>query len=171
MVKRVCAWCDKLMGYAPFEAPDPRYNITHGICIDCKEQIMSSRKKPLHDFLNRFEEPIYALNDNMMVKASNQSGMQYINKPLKRINNKIAGEVLGCVFASSAGGCGNQSECKNCILRNSVNETFAAGKGVNNISTELKIQTPDGFESTTISITTEKVGDIVFLQINNPVEA
>lgn len=39
----VCAWCNKVMNEGP---KGVNGEISHGICLECKEQVMKDMKKP-----------------------------------------------------------------------------------------------------------------------------
>ncbi len=40
-IKRVCSWCGKHMGFKKVAGThNPKFNITHGICSDCKDKVM-----------------------------------------------------------------------------------------------------------------------------------
>jgi hypothetical protein len=46
------------------------------------------------------------------------------------VEDLLAGDALGCVHAADLGGCGGASDCEQCVLRKSLESTFASGQGV-----------------------------------------
>ena len=40
-IKRVCCYCQKYLGCKKVaDTHNPKFNITHGICSDCKDKVM-----------------------------------------------------------------------------------------------------------------------------------
>ena len=45
-IKRICAYCNKYLGSKKVDkVPDPKFNMTHGICEGCKQKIMLELKE------------------------------------------------------------------------------------------------------------------------------
>ncbi len=45
-IKRICAYCNKYLGSKKVaDTHNPKFNITHGICEKCKQEIMLDLEK------------------------------------------------------------------------------------------------------------------------------
>ncbi len=169
IVQRVCAWCNMDMGPAAFETSNPRYNITHGICLDCKEKLQyghNKKRESLQQFLNKFEKPVFLVDSQIVIKTANNAGRHMVEKPLEKIENFVGGEVFDCVHFKKNGTCGKSQHCKGCMINSSILKTLENGTGVVRKIAEIDIKNGNDIVKQKLLITTEKVKDIVFLQID-----
>jgi PAS domain-containing protein len=58
----------------------------------------------------------------------NAAASKLVGTDKKLIYKKRGGEVLGCIHAADdSGGCGRGAHCKDCVIRNAVNEAVRGG--------------------------------------------
>jgi PAS domain-containing protein len=69
--------------------------------------------------------PIFLVDEDVRVFWSNHSAVPLMGMPPDQAFFKRCGEVMYCLHAvESAAGCGHTEFCKDCIIRNSVRQTF-----------------------------------------------
>jgi len=90
-----------------------------------------------------------------------------LGKELKSIERQLGGDVMECTYANLPKGCGKTEHCTGCGIRNTVMKTFSTGEPQKNVKAYQYIETPDGVKRTLFSITTEMVGEIVLLRIDD----
>jgi len=83
------------------------------------------------------------------------------------VEDRLAGEVVECVYSDFPGGCGRTEHCEACTIRNSLDETVGSGRSLKRVPAYQYIKTPDGIRRKTISISTEKKGSYVLLRIDD----
>jgi hypothetical protein len=71
----------------------------------------------------------------------------------------------GRVFAFTEDGCGKDSNCEGCKIRDGIIDTFTTGKSHNEISTLLQIKKAAGTINYVLQVSTEKVGDLALVII------
>ena len=80
-----------------------------------------------------FEElPIaaFVFDQDVRITDFNRAAFKLMDAGTREIADLLAGEALGCVHAGEVGGCGTRPDCRRCVLRNSVESTFATGQGI-----------------------------------------
>jgi hypothetical protein len=89
-----------------------------------------------------------------------------LGKNLSRIEGYRGGDVFECAYARLPEGCGKTVHCSGCTIRNTVIKTFATG--INYIRTPAFLfkNSNRKVKKYDLYISTEKVGDIVLLRID-----
>jgi hypothetical protein len=140
--------------------------ITNGICSPCRRNLTHNTDS-LREFLDASEAPLLILqSDPRLVLMANQKVCDLLKKELSQIKGYRGGQLLDCVHACTEGGCGIDANCKNCKIKNAVVETFTAGKSFKRISTSLKIKKNGEINPYILEISTEKVGDLALVRID-----
>lgn len=162
----VCAWCGQKIGDKPDQDGGSSDEITHGICPSCKEQLFSDRQRTLDNFLNTLDEPVLVINPQGEVELANNSALKFLGKKLEAVSGFKGGDVMECVYARLPEGCGNTSHCVACTIRHNVMETFRTGQSLRQVPAFLKRDTRNSIHTINFLISTEKVGDVVLLRID-----
>ncbi|HSR10001.1 MAG TPA: hypothetical protein VLS90_01050 [Thermodesulfobacteriota bacterium] len=165
-MKRICAWCRKDLRLSPArdEADAP---ITHGICGDCVRRLFSSKARPLKDFLERYEKPVFLVTPQGPIVTGNAVGLSLlINKPETK-EGELGGDAFGCRYADLPGGCGKTAHCKTCTIRLTVADTLKTGKSHFRVPAYPDLHHVTGEDRIRFLITTERVGDAVLLRIDD----
>ncbi len=161
-MKRICAWCDKDMG----EKEGEERSITHGMCEDCAAELRATLPGNFSRFLDGLGMPVLMVNCEGTVTGANEHAREVLGKQLPQIQGLRSGDVMHCEHASLPEGCGNTVHCAACGVRNSVMETFENGNSLKGVQTYIDRATPDGARRMWLCISTEKIGEIVLLRID-----
>ena len=165
-MKKVCAWCRRELESTAADH-EQQYPITHGICETCAANLLAQMGRPLQEFLDNLDVPILLLESGPLICSANRQARKLLDKQLADIAGRRGGEVIECVYAKLPEGCGNTVHCKSCTIRITVLETFATGRSFIRVPAYPDIQTLSGVKTMCFLITTEKVGDFVFLRIED----
>lgn len=75
------------------------------------------------------------------VTKINQTGLNVANKSEDQIVGLQAGEVLNCTFSvEESSGCGNNSSCLNCTIRNSISHTLKSKENLYKVEGKLQLK-------------------------------
>jgi nitrogen-specific signal transduction histidine kinase len=75
--------------------------------------------------------PILVVDDDVRIIGYNLAASRMISQAPGLVIRQRAGEVLHCLHSTeSPGGCGRAESCKECLVRNSVNESARGGQVV-----------------------------------------
>jgi len=164
-MRRECAWCRQSL--SPDEqAEEPNRPVTHGICTRCAQLLLARYPESLGSFLDRLPVPVLVIEDAARVFTANAAARFLLGKELPAIEGRRGGDVIECVHAGRPGGCGEQVHCKSCTIRNTVLQTFQTGESFMRVKAYPDIQVGHAVKTFTVEITTEKVGDVVLLQVD-----
>ena len=164
-MKRICAWCHKNMGTMPSDIHAETI-ITHGICKDCLHQLFGEEGVELQVFLDSLAVPVVVVDATVTVKTANRPARELLHKELPAIEGYKGGDVFECVHAKQPEGCGFTIHCSGCVIRQTVTDTFQSGKSHLKVPACLQNGTPADHEEVNLLISTEKVGDVVLLRID-----
>ena len=165
-MKRMCAWCGMDMGTLPSEVMSENV-ITHGICLECVNKVLAEYGTETRTFLNRLAEPVVIVDGTGSVKTANKQAQSLLQKELPDIEGYRGGEVFQCIHAELPEGCGNTVHCSGCTIRRTIMDTYKSGKPHLKTPAYLNRGTPDNYRKVDFLISTEKVGGVVLLRIDN----
>jgi len=165
-MKRVCAWCGTALGTT--ETKDHGQSlITHGICQSCADKALAYERYSLLEFLETLEGPVIAVDGDGVVLDANSQAQKVLNKDLATVRGKRSGEIIECEYSRSPGGCGSTEHCQTgCVIRRAFTHTLSTGEGVNRETAFQSIFSSSGVRETRFVISTEKLGDVVMLRID-----
>ena len=166
-MKVVCAWCRKVLA----DDGSPTAVVTHGICDDCKTKLLGERAISLSSFLNRLEFPVLAATDDWMVIDANRAAEQIVGKTAVQLKNHRGGVVIECYNSGMPGGCGKTENCAGCALRRTVADTHADGRSRYGVYASPNVFRGGAFGRLQLRVSTEKVGAIVILSIEEATAA
>lgn len=157
-MRRLCAWCGKNLDKSP-DLNDS--HITHGICEPCAEEVSrnAARQRVL---LDRIGKMAVTVDSKGALISANTLIENAVSLPHNEILGILSGDLLGCKYAKSPQGCGHTAHCSACTVREAIMGTHRTNHGVKHIKTVL--HTESG--SLALWISTEKIGDVVMLQID-----
>ena len=165
-MRHVCAWCSADIGEVESSVHPPDA-ITHGICHSCAQSISAQRGKPLRTFLNTLDFPVLLVDSDVVVLGANQAAQDLLGKELPEIEAHKGGDVIECFYANLPAGCGENTHCRSCVIRNTVGETFKTGKSFLREKAFPDIQLGQQVKTLSLEISTEKVGEAVLLRIDD----
>jgi len=164
-MKIVCAWCGKEMESVTTVHQENK-QISHGICDDCRFKLEYD-SLGLEDFIITLKTPILVVDSQVRVQSANSRAMDLLQTSREKIENELAGDVIQCAYSDLPGGCGKSIHCSGCAIRNSAEKTYETGQSLTNVKAYQILKTPAGPKHKIILISTEKVGDLVLLQIDD----
>jgi PAS domain-containing protein len=165
-MERICAWCRKDLGKEESGAEFDRV-ITHGICDQCQSNLWFQQGVPFEQFIDSLEEPVLVVDSEDRIEIANRRARTLLGKELGDIKGTKRGEVFECAYARLPEGCGKTRHCSGCAVRRTVAYTFESGKSSLRVPATLRCERPKGGKDTRFLISTEKVGGVVLLRIDN----
>lgn len=165
-MKKICAWCKKELP-ALASAPGCESLISHGLCDSCGQRILQKYGRPMQQFLDGLEAPVLVVDSNVVVLAGNRRAQKVLKKDLPAIDRRLGGDVIGCLYAKLPGGCGGTVHCKSCAIRQTVSDTYATGKSHLGVEAYPDIEVDSEVKHMQFRISTEKLGGVVLLRIDD----
>lgn len=159
-MKVVCAWCGKLL------KDDAERPISHGICDACSRTVQFQEGVKLREYLNALDVPVLAVDSDVVVKVANDRALTLLGKTQNAVGGRLGGDVFECEFARLPGGCGRTIHCSGCAIRLTVAETWRTGRPKVNVPALLHHEQNGEKEEISLYLSTEKVGEMVFLRID-----
>lgn len=164
-IKVVCSACGKFLKDKPSD-PSMDHEVSHGLCYDCALHFRAQAGLPIADYIEGFEVPVVTIAPNLTISALNRKASELLGKTIVDVQGERGGDVFECQYARLPGGCGETIHCSGCTIRNTVNETLRTGKPMINVPAVLNRYSESGTEQIDLLITTEKIGGVVFLKID-----
>ena len=166
-MRRVCAWCGVDLN-GDREALDATQPVSHGICRPCRD---THFKRPsvskAQQFLDSLGVPLLVVDDDVVVLGANEQAEAALDMKKPSLVGLKGGDVIHCVNAALPGGCGGTVHCRTCTIRNTVRTTYETGQACSNVVTYPDIEVSGARKSMNLSISTEKVGDVVLVRIDD----
>ena len=139
-------------------------SITCGICAACSLAVSSESSKS--ELLEAIDAPILLMQGNpRLVITANRRALDLFGKELHEVEGRRGGQVFDCIHSFTEAGCGKDSNCENCKIKNAIVDTFTTARPHSGVSTPLQIKKADGTETCVLQVSTEKVGDLAFVRI------
>jgi hypothetical protein len=135
------------------------------MCDSCSRSVLSGSGRPLQQFLDALDAPLLVVDSDLVVLAGNRRAQEALKKDLPRIKRRC-GDVIGCQHAGSSEGCGGTVHCKSCTIRRTVLDTYATGKSHLGVDAYPDVEVDSKVKHLRIRISTEKLGDVVLLRID-----
>jgi PAS domain-containing protein len=117
-------------------------------------------------FLDSLKPPIVVVDQEGAVVTGNDKVRELLQKKLSDIEGYKGGDVFECAYARLPEGCGNTVHCSGCTIRRTVMETHETGKGFLRVPATLKRYAPLDTIDIKLLISTERIGDVVLLRID-----
>jgi PAS domain-containing protein len=164
-MRRICAWCRKELQGVDSQAGTENV-ITHGICRNCRDNILFQLGVELEAYLDSLQVPIVLVNREGIVVSVNNQAKTMLCKDLAEIKGYKGGEVFECAYARLPEGCGNTTHCSGCTIRRTVMETYGTGKSFLRVPATLNQNSPEDPKETNLLISTERIAELVLLRID-----
>lgn len=169
-MKVVCAWCKQEIRTVADAGSLENHEITHGICQNCQEYFFEDEEKTLDKFLNRLEAPVLMVDEEGLVVLANDQALAMLGKPLAAVKGFKGGDVMECAYARLPEGCGHTVHCAACTIRVNVMETMATGQSLRHVPAYLNRLDNHRVHKIKFLISTEKLGNVVLLRIDEAAE-
>lgn len=161
----VCAWCNKQIINEGSEITVSQRPVSHGICLECAKRMFAELSESMNEYLNRFDIPILIIDKNENLVSANDKALKRAGIKPEELKGMRCGDVIECSHATELGRCGKTVHCQSCVIRNSVLYTHSTGKSRVRVPAFPDIQQYDPEQKAQILISTEKVGEMVFIKI------
>ncbi len=160
-----CAWCGSPLSPDDITADEI---ITHCYCRGCREDLFSRHDaSSLQEYLNLLKFPILLLDDDVGIVTCNLSACGSLGVDPRQIEGRRGGEAIECINSRLPGGCGKSVHCRTCAIRATVTDTHRTSKSHYQVRAHADCDTPDGVREIRFLISTEKLGDLVLLRIED----
>ena len=118
------------------------------------------------EWIEAIDAPILLMQGNpRQVVTANRRALELFEKELHEVEGRKGGQVFDCIHAFTEDGCGKDSNCEGCKIRDGIIDTFTTGKPHNGVSTSLQIKKANGTMTYVLQVSTEKVGDLALVRI------
>lgn len=159
----VCAWCRDPLS---LDDKTPDEIITHCFCRGCREELFSRRDPvSLREYLNRLTVPVLLTDDDVGIVTANDCACMDLGIDPSAIEGRRGGDAIECINAHLPGGCGKSVHCRTCAIRNTVIDTCRTSRSHYGVRAYADCATPGGVRKTRFLISTEKLGGLVLLRI------
>ncbi|MEW6720105.1 MAG: hypothetical protein AB1346_06625 [Thermodesulfobacteriota bacterium] len=111
--------------------------------------------------------PILVLDDDVGVVTCNLAACESLGVDPRRIEGRRGGEAIECINSRLPGGCGKTVHCRTCAIRATVTDTHRTSKSHYRVRACADRVTPDGIREIRFLISTEKMGDLVLLRVED----
>lgn len=164
-MKRVCAWCNKLMSPVKTGSSGTANQVTHSICPDCANNLDFQLGVSLTTYLDSLAMPIVALDGNDALIGVNRAAVALYREKAVIDPVKWQEKIYECAHARLPHGCEKRVHCSGCAIRMITNATFASGKSSLNVPANLHLCSAETTEKADMLISAEKIENIIFLKI------
>jgi hypothetical protein len=162
-----CAWCKKKIKDHLDGGPKTHTVISHGICADCADKMSLQTGQDLSAFLDGIAAPIVVVDEDAVVKSANREAQKGLKKGLLRMAGCRVGTVFECAHSTLPGGCGRTIHCNGCSIRRAIAKTLKTGKPLSKIPSYLNRREDESVKKVRFLISTQKVGRLIFLKIED----
>ncbi len=165
-MKQICTLCKANEVDKP-EQSSVR-NITGGVCSSCNLRFnTSSSAATLKALADAIDAPVLVMQpDPRQVYTANRKALELFKKELDRVEKQRGGQVFDCVHAFTEAGCGKDVNCQPCKIKNAIVDTLSTGRPYKGVSALLDIRKNTGTSAYTVQISTEKIGDMALIRID-----
>jgi hypothetical protein len=130
--------------------------------------LLEDRRYTYSEFLEELSVPVLIVGSDGEIRAGNGHALHLFGKDRSEVVGHMGGEVIECAYSRLPGGCGQTPFCHNgCVIRRSVEQTYKNGESIRNaLAVQRTVAGEAGeIEEKSYLISTERVGDVVFLRI------
>lgn len=136
----------------------------YGIAEKSLQQVPSELN--YREWIESIDAPLLLMQGNpRQVITANRRALELFEKELDGVEGLRGGQVFDCIYAFTEDGCGKDSNCEGCKIRDGIIDTFTTGKPHNGVSTSLQIKTTNGTMTYVLQVSTEKVGNLALVRI------
>ena len=166
VVKRICSWCKKPIGDVDM-AGSPSGLTTHGICAECAETLFSEMGTRVRKLLDKFNVPVVVVNGRYEVAGVNESAKTLLGQGSDELDGHAVSEVFECADAPGQQRPADAGRDEGCEIRAAIAETLEKGSKLHQVPARVMRRTPDGEEPLDVQVSTERVGSMVLLKIDD----
>lgn len=163
-MKRVCAWCNKFMGYVDhFDGQDGL--ITHTICDECADNLDYQLGVSLRRYLDGLNIPIILVDEADRPLLANIAAKDCAEAMALPGEMEWEGKIYECSHARLPDRCNHDIHCSGCTIRFAATETYATGQEIVSIPALVNGCTSSREGNYDLLISTSMVNGTVHLRI------
>lgn len=170
-MKTVCAWCNREMDDGAETGRSEDHIVSHGICNDCADNVEFQMGVSIKKFLNSFDMPVIMVDHDGRAITANSNALELVNKDLAVIKHAMLGNIFECAYARLPRGCGRDTHCSGCTIRNAVKETFETGVPHVNLPATVAYDRDGKGSGRSLLVSTENALNYVLLRIEPVAES
>lgn len=163
-MKRICAWCNKFMGFTGSESRDTGL-ITHTICAECADNLDFQLGVSLRRYLDSLRIPVLVVDEDNRILLTNEEATR-CGKGMIETGEAFNGKVFECAHARLPERCSHDIHCSACTIRFAVTDTYRTGNSHDDLPALLNDCTSSPAEKFDFHISTRKVDAVVYLRID-----
>ena len=161
----VCAWCRNPLSIDDMKPDDI---VSHCFCPGCREKLDPGRDPvSFQDYLNGMTVPVLLLDADVGIVTANRAACEDLGIDPGSVEGRLGGDAIECINARLPGGCGKTVHCRTCAIRNTVTDTYRTSESHYGVPAHADCGTPEGVRKTRFLISTEKLGNLVVLRIED----
>lgn len=135
---RLCRTCKADL--SPAQTDWPQHNITQGICRPCLLKLDGSRDTGI---LDSIDAPVLLMQETpRQVLTANKKALELFKKTFGEIEGHRGGQVFDCIHSFTEAGCGKDTNCEGCKIKNAIVDTFTTGARSMRYQLTLKSRKP-----------------------------
>lgn len=132
----------------------------------CEKPPQGSGELNCREWLEAVDAPLLLMQSNpRQVVSANKKALALFEKELHDVAGQRGGQVFDCFYAFTEAGCGKDSHCEGCKIRDGIIDTFATGKPHRGVATSLQIKKSAGTVTYELQVSAEKVGELALVKI------
>lgn len=111
--------------------------------------------------------PVDAVDAEGRLVTASAEACAMLSQTAAQVAGQLGGNVFACVRAKLPSGCGKTVHCLGCTVRRRVMATHATGQSQERVPAYLDQHTAGGQQRLKLAISTEKLGAVVMLRIDD----
>ena len=116
--------------------------------------------------INSIPIPILLVDNKNVTLAINTKASEILGVSSESIGGLQFGSVFDCVHSDPAEGCGRSIHCSECVIRQSVADTYHTGEPQIAVSAALSVTQPGKPSDVVFTITTVRNDKVVLMRID-----
>jgi len=164
-MKRICAWCNKFMGY--IGGTDEGEGLTtHTICDECADNLDFQLGVSLQRYLDSLNFPIALVDSAGTVIIENIAANESASAEVKEPDTSWGGKIYECSHARLPERCDNTIHCSGCTIRFAATETYQTGREIDAMPALVNGCSSSPEQRCDYLISTRLVNGVVHLRID-----
>lgn len=138
------------------------------LCASCAGELSQGGcDSRTREILDTLDVPILLMESNpRQVLTANRRARDLFGKDLSHLEAHRGGQVFDCIHSFTEAGCGKDVNCEDCKIKEAIIETFISKTPRVGISATLQVKKNDGLKDYALRVSTESVGDLALVRID-----
>lgn len=163
-MRRVCAWCNKFMGYTDSEE-GPVGAVSHSICGECADNLDFQLGVTLQRYLDSLNMPVVLVDGEGNVLQKNSSARACAGTSPTQPEGEWSGKIFECAHARLPERCSQMIHSSGCTIRFAATKTYTTGRDITSVPALLNGCSSSEVIAADYLISTKLVNGIVLLKI------